>query len=214
MKSLEEESVPLRNTITISNDVEVWLGELSSEMKETLKFLLCECVKAVKGGGVDPNRFTSQILCLAEQIQFTQDVESTIREQNLHQLELELTAKLEHYTDTNARIESTESSVLQLKLKALILDVIHNLSVVRELLEVQVHSADDWVWKKQLRFYLNTDQCCTGHMVDAVFNYTYEYQGNAPKLVHTPLTDGVLPYANSGYEDGFRRKPIWASRNR
>ncbi|XP_053095782.1 cytoplasmic dynein 2 heavy chain 1 isoform X3 [Pangasianodon hypophthalmus] len=189
MKSLEGETVPLRNTITISNDVEVWLSELSSEMKETLQFLLCECVKAVKGGGVDPNRFPSQILCLAEQIQFTEDVESAIREQNLHQLELELTAKLEHYTDTNARIESADSSVLQLKLKALILDVIHNLSVVRELLEVHVHSADDWVWKKQLRFYLNTDQRCTVHMVDAAFNYTYEYQGNAPKLVHTPLTD-------------------------
>lgn len=39
-----------------------------------------------------------QILCLAEQIQFTEDVERALKEQNLQQLELELHAKLEHYT--------------------------------------------------------------------------------------------------------------------
>uniref|UniRef100_W5K866 Cytoplasmic dynein 2 heavy chain 1 n=1 Tax=Astyanax mexicanus TaxID=7994 RepID=W5K866_ASTMX len=181
MKSLEGETVPLRNTITISSDVEVWLSGLSTEMKETLKSLLCECVRAVKRGGVDPNRYPSQILCLAEQIQFTEDVENAIRQQNLHQLELELIAKLDHYTNTDTSSESGgTSSVLQLKLKALVLDVIHNLSVVRELLETQVHNTDDWLWKKQLRFYLNSEQHCTIHMVDA---------GNAAKLVHTPLTD-------------------------
>jgi dynein heavy chain 2 len=43
-------------------------------------------------------------------------------------------------------------------------------------------------------------------MVDAEFDYTYEYQGNASKLVHTPLTDkcymtltqGMLSYV--GYK--------------
>uniref|UniRef100_A0A9J7YQK8 Cytoplasmic dynein 2 heavy chain 1 n=1 Tax=Cyprinus carpio carpio TaxID=630221 RepID=A0A9J7YQK8_CYPCA len=190
MKSLEGETVPLQNTVSISSDVEVWLSALSTEMKNTLKHLLCECVDAGKRGNVDPTRFPSQILCLAEQIQFTADVENAIRQQNLHQLELELTAKLESYTSVDTNMDDTaESTVLQLKLKALILDVIHNISVVQSLREAQVHSTDDWIWKKQLRFYLTADQRCSIQMVDAEFSYTYEYQGNIPKLVHTPLTD-------------------------
>lgn len=70
----------------------------------------------------------------------------------------------------------TESSVLQLKLKALILDIIHNISVVKQLNQAGVTSPDAWAWKKQLRFYMGTDKCCHIHMVDAQFSYTYEYQ--------------------------------------
>lgn len=69
-----------------------------------------------------------------------------------------------------------ESAVLQLKLKALILDVIHNISVVKELHQAGVTGADAWAWKKQLRFYMRADKCCVVHMVDAQFSYTYEYQ--------------------------------------
>ncbi|KAI3354358.1 hypothetical protein L3Q82_018881, partial [Scortum barcoo] len=86
-------------------------------------------------------------------------------------------------------LRDRESSVLQLKLKALILDIIHNISVVKQLNQAGVSSRDAWAWKKQLRFYMGTDKCCVIHMVDAQFSYTYEYQGNAAKLVHTPLTD-------------------------
>lgn len=69
-----------------------------------------------------------------------------------------------------------ESGVLQLKLKALILDVIHNISVVKQLHQAGVSSTDAWAWKKQLRFYMRADKCCVIHMVDAQFSYTYEYQ--------------------------------------
>uniref|UniRef100_W5MJK1 Cytoplasmic dynein 2 heavy chain 1 n=1 Tax=Lepisosteus oculatus TaxID=7918 RepID=W5MJK1_LEPOC len=193
MKSLEGEVVPLKNKIRISNDVEVWLSDLSVEMKETLKQLLYECVSAGRRSGIDPSSFPSQILCLAEQIQFTEDVENAIKNQNLQQLEVELMDKLENYTNVDTSNEdsgSTYASVLQLKLKALILDVIHNIEVVKQLKEAQIHNCEAWVWKKQLRFYLKQDKRCYVQMVDAEFHYTYEYQqGNAPKLVHTPLTD-------------------------
>lgn len=69
-----------------------------------------------------------------------------------------------------------ESSVLQLKLKALILDIIHNISVVKQLNQTGVSNPEAWGWKKQLRFYMGSDKCCHIHMVDAEFCYTYEYQ--------------------------------------
>ena len=39
------------------------------------------------------------------------------------------------------------------------------------------------------RFYMGSEGTAKIRMVDAEFDYTYEYQGNAAKLVHTPLTD-------------------------
>ncbi|EMP37963.1 Cytoplasmic dynein 2 heavy chain 1 [Chelonia mydas] len=177
MKSLEGEVVPFKNKILLSNDVEVWLNRLALEMKDTLKQLLLDCVTAGR---------RSQ-----EQIQFTEDVETAIKEHNLQQIELELMAKLEHYTSIDTSMEDpgrADSGILELKLKALILDIIHNIDVVKQLNQAQINSVDDWAWKKQLRFYLK-EQKCYIQMVDAELQYTYEYQGNSPKLVYTPLTD-------------------------
>ncbi|XP_053312461.1 cytoplasmic dynein 2 heavy chain 1 isoform X2 [Spea bombifrons] len=190
MKSLEGEVVPLRSMVPISSDVEVWLSNLATQMKATLQMLLVDCVNTGKRaqGIIDPLRFPSQILCLAEQIQFTEDVENAIRRGSLHEIELELAAKLEHYTSID-NTKGADAGILELKLKALILDVIHNIDVVKTLNRAQVRSTEDWVWKKQLRFYMKPDSMCYVQMVDAEMQYTYEYQGNAPKLVYTPLTD-------------------------
>ncbi|CAH2225380.1 cytoplasmic dynein 2 heavy chain 1 [Pelobates cultripes] len=190
MKSLEGEVVPLKTMVLVSSDVEVWLSNLATQMKATLQMLLVECVSAGKQshGSIDPMRFPSQILCLAEQIQFTEDVENAIRHGSLHEIELDLTAKLEHYTSIDDTT-GADAGILELKLKALILDIIHNIDVVKTLNEAQVRSTEDWVWKKQVRFYMQPDKKCYVQMVDAEMQYTYEYQGNAPKLVYTPLTD-------------------------
>ena len=47
-----------------------------------------------------------------------------------------------------------DAIVLQIKLRSLILDLVHMLDVVRKLANAGVNSIGDWLWQKQLRFYL------------------------------------------------------------
>ena len=47
----------------------------------------------------------------------------------------------------------------------------------------------------------------SARMVDAAFDYTYEYQGNGPKLVHTPLTDKCYLTLTQGMWMGFGGSP-------
>lgn len=100
-----------------------------------------------------------------------------------------------------------QGRVLELKLKALVLDTIHHISVVEGLAEAKVTSVDDWEWKKQLRFYLDPEGSCLVSMVDATFRYTYEYQGNTAKLVHTPLTDKCYLTLTQGMKVGLGGNP-------
>jgi len=94
----------------------------------------------------------------------------------------------------------------------LILDIIHNISVVDDLLAdniVQTKQPNDWMWYKQLRYSLETSNnspTLVG-MCDAFFDYTYEYQGNAPKLVHTPLTDKCYLTLVMGMKLGYGGNP-------
>ena len=73
-----------------------------------------------------------------------------------------------------------------------VLDLIHHIDVVEALISEGVTSLDDWTWVKQLRYYRTGRPGSTAlvvKMADATMEYSWEYQGNAPKLVYTPLTD-------------------------
>ena len=196
MNSIEGEIVPLKQKVRISSAVEQWLNELSKAMKHTLQQLLVECLGDISANknDLDPLKYPSQILCLAEAIEFTRNCEKSIKSKNLNGFLSDLKDQLDSYTSVDLNDDSANggeatTTVLELKLKALILDTIHYIQVVEELIEHKVRSLDDWLWKKQLRFYMGNNGIAQLSMVDADFQYTYEYQGNAPKLVHTPLTD-------------------------
>jgi dynein heavy chain 2, cytosolic len=66
--------------------------------------------------------------------------------------------------------------------------VIHQISLVELLITNNTTSIGDWNWHKQLKF-LEESSGIKLAMANSTFDYTFEYQGNAQKLVYTPLTD-------------------------
>lgn len=96
--------------------------------------------------------------------------------------------------------------VLRLKLKALILDIIHMIEVADALIAAEVTQLTEWTWQKQLRYYVVGGRAVV-RMCDAEFDYSYEYQGNAAKLVHTPLTDKCYLTLTQGMHMGFGGNP-------
>jgi Hydrolytic ATP binding site of dynein motor region len=78
-----------------------------------------------------------------------------------------------------------------------VLDLIHNIDVLDQLVAERTSSLADWAWSKQLRYYSQAGTArsttaapvVTVKMAEATLHYSWEYQGNAPKLVYTPLTD-------------------------
>eukprot|EP00996_Jenningsia_fusiforme_P003459 NODE_4256_length_837_cov_6.983503_g3930_i0.p1 GENE.NODE_4256_length_837_cov_6.983503_g3930_i0~~NODE_4256_length_837_cov_6.983503_g3930_i0.p1 ORF type:complete len:278 (+),score=98.58 NODE_4256_length_837_cov_6.983503_g3930_i0:80-835(+) len=152
MLSTDGEVVPLVTPVVIGAEVERWLVELDNGMKETLKQLLWDCAQQT-----DFVKYPSQLLCLSELIHFTEDAERAITEQKLDDLRTQLTDQLTEYTSG----EAEEDHVMQLKMKALILDLIHNIDVVDQLKREKTKNLGDWQWQKQLRQYFDDKRPCT-----------------------------------------------------
>lgn len=209
MISSANEVVEFETPVPVNEKVEDWLEQLAQEMRATLAAQLAKCLssKTFDWG------FPSQILCLAHNIKFTNDCEAAIEEDarsgqsgkkgsakaNLH---AQLKATLVEFTSHDLSSEP----LMQVKMKSLVLDLVHNIDVVEQLLRKKGVTLARWQWSKQLRYYFEKGRAVV-RMHDAQFDYTYEYQGNAPKLVHTPLTDRCYLTLTQGMHMGFGGNP-------
>ncbi|KAJ3063063.1 Cytoplasmic dynein 2 heavy chain 1, partial [Rhizoclosmatium hyalinum] len=181
MKSLEGETVVLNTPVALSHNVEAWLDSFTKEMQSTLRIMLDDCLHKS-----DVVTFPSQILELSEYVNFTAKCTEAIKLGKLATLSRDLKTQLEKYTSFNSMtIEDKESKhVMEIKVKSLILDVIHFIDVVDQLQRSGVTNVADWEWQRQIQIYQKMESLtgCIVKMNDAVFDYTFEYQGNPTKL--------------------------------
>ncbi|KAI8810783.1 dynein heavy chain and region D6 of dynein motor-domain-containing protein [Cladochytrium replicatum] len=207
MKSSENELVELKNTVEISENIEYWLELFTFEMEKTLKLLLSQCLQ-----NFSVVRYPAQILSLVEWIMFTKNCEIAIKSGNVSKLLTTMLNKLSEYTSFNYNQfdSKAERNIIMLRVKGLIMDIIHFIDVIKQLQNTHIENADGWEWQKQLRFYCTTDESigCFAKMSTAQLLYTFEYQGNIQKLVHTQLTDKCFLTLSQAISNGFGGNPF------
>jgi len=123
MISSAGEYVPLLSPVAISDEVEEWLGALEKSMRVTLDDLL---KKTLKSQGLDIVNFPSQVCCLSEMIGFSESCVQAVKKGKLANYKQDLQKQLEGYT----AFDHKGDNLLFSKVKALILDIIHNIDTV------------------------------------------------------------------------------------
>jgi len=128
MISSAGEAVPLKEPVLVVDDVTTWLNAFTTEMIRTLAELLLECLASGASWDAKLAAFPSQIHCLAEQISFTTAVEKALTSGGgpaLAALKASVEAQLAAFTAK----DFSKEPLLNAKVKALILDTVHNLDV-------------------------------------------------------------------------------------
>jgi len=68
----------------------------------------------------------------------------------------------------------------------------HSRDIIQNLIDANVTDFNDFNWQSQLKSYWDAEKKDFNlKIADASFWYGYEYLGNGPRLVVTPLTDRI-----------------------
>ena len=192
MFSKEKERVALFKPVNVNEGekrgrVEKWLKELERNMKDTLKRKTMESFKDLSRERIKwLLSWPGQIILAVNNVRWTSNVEAAILSNSLHKFESECTEELAKVVDI-IRTDITDAE--RTTLSALIVLDVHSQYVMRQLIDDNVRSVDDFAYMSQLRYYFNNKNVIQVRMMTATYDYQYEYLGNSTRLVITPLTD-------------------------
>ncbi|XP_028130568.2 dynein beta chain, ciliary-like [Diabrotica virgifera virgifera] len=196
MKSKEnEEIVPFVTMCDCTGKVEIWLNRVIDVMRATLHQQFSECVITYdeKPRELWINDYPAQPALCGTQIWWTTEVnlafarleegyESALKDyqrKQINQLNALITLLLGDLTPGERQ-----------KIMTICTIDVHSRDVVAKMIVMKVENAQAFQWQSQLRHKWDEPRKdCFANICDAEFRYSYEYLGNTPRLVITPLTD-------------------------
>ncbi|KAL1493068.1 hypothetical protein ABEB36_011203 [Hypothenemus hampei] len=175
--------------------VEVWLNKIQTSMRSTIRQNIGEAVLSYEEKPRDQwlFDFPAQVSLCGTQIWWTTEVniafsrleegyDNAIRDyykKQVSQLSILISLLLGDLTKQNRQ-----------KIMTICTIDVHSRDVVGKLIQSRVESSLAFQWVSQLRHrWCEKETHCFANICDAQFVYSYEYLGNTPRLVITPLTD-------------------------
>ncbi|PNJ55828.1 DNAH11 isoform 5 [Pongo abelii] len=195
MYSKEKEYVPFQAECECVGHVETWLLQLEQTMQETVRHSITEAIVAYEE---KPRElwifdFPAQVGLTSSQIWWTTDVGIAFS-----RLEEGYETALKDFHKKQISQLNTLITLLlgelppgdRQKIMTICTIDVHARDVVAKLISQKVVSPQAFTWLSQLRHrWEDTQKHCFVNICDAQFQYFYEYLGNSPRLVITPLTD-------------------------
>uniref|UniRef100_H3DKJ5 Dynein axonemal heavy chain 7 n=1 Tax=Tetraodon nigroviridis TaxID=99883 RepID=H3DKJ5_TETNG len=192
MYSSEGERVQLINNISTSEAkgaVEKWLVQVEDMMLRSVRDEVARSTVAY--AETERNQWVKewpgQVVLCSSQVFWTLEVHEAIREGTAG-LKMYYQKLQEQLNDIVEMVRGKLSKQTRTTLGALVTIDVHARDVVMELIEKGVTKETDFQWLAQLRYYW-TNENVRVRIINCDVKYAYEYLGNSPRLVITPLTD-------------------------
>jgi len=138
------------------------------------------------------DKYPGQITLISLQLLWTSNVEDAL--DNKEELEKWKSKYFSLLDLLSQSIQSNTSVQNRLKLENLIIEVLHEKTILEDLISIEADRSTAWM--NQQRFYFNVEspkllESLLIKQANSEFYYGYEYTGLTRRLVHTPLTNDI-----------------------